>query len=47
MIKRIFSVVALLAMVLMLGAGLDSWRDDGVSLVADRLPAIIFDREEK
>ena len=47
MIKRIFSVVALLAMVLVLGAGLEGWRSKEVSLVSELLPAIVFDREEK
>lgn len=46
MIKRILSIIATVALVLVLGACLDFWRERGVSLVAPGEPAIVFDRNE-
>lgn len=42
MIKRIICVVATVVLVLVLGARLDKWRDEGVSLVAETYAAISF-----
>ena len=47
MIKRIFSTVATVAIVLILGARLGVWRELGVSLASQTAPAIFFGRTDK
>lgn len=42
MIKRILSVAATVALILLLGACLGEWRDGSVSLASDVEPAISF-----
>ena len=46
MIKRVLGLLATVALVLALGAGVSYWRAEGLSLVADCEAAIIFDRAE-
>ena len=45
MIKKMLSLVCTIALVLALGASLDDWQSEGVSLASPREAAIAFGRK--